>query len=100
MGHIITEIGRKALVSVNAQEKPASAHDLRRSFGQRMADAGLPLRDLQAIMRHASVSTTEAYYLRDRVQDQAARIAKYLGTAANMSAEKCGEEIAASVDAA
>jgi integrase len=81
-GRIVTAIGKAALVVVNAAGKPASAHDLRRSFGQRMADAGLPVRDLQAIMRHASITTTEAYYLRDRVQDQAARIAKYLGTAA------------------
>lgn len=78
---IITAIGKAANVIVNAAGKPASAHDLRRSFGQRLADAGLPPRDLQAIMRHASFTTTEAYYLRDRVQDQAARIAKYLGTA-------------------
>jgi integrase len=96
VGRIITAIGRKAGIKVNAAGKTASAHDLRRSFGQRMADAGLPTRDLQAIMRHANISTTEAYYLRDRVQDQALRIAKYLGTAANMSAKKGGEEIAAS----
>ncbi len=96
VGRIITLIGKRANIAVNAAGKPASAHDLRRSFGQRMADANLPIRDLQAIMRHASMSTTEAYYLRDRVQDQAQRIAKYLGTAKKMSAEKSGDVIAAS----
>lgn len=45
-----------------------------------MADAGLAPRDLQAIMRHSRLATTEAYYLRDRVQDQAKRIAACLGT--------------------
>lgn len=77
-GRIITTIGRKACVSVNGDGKPASAHDLRRSFGQRLADAGVPPRDLQIIMRHASMSTTEAYYLTTRVQDVADRIAAYL----------------------
>ena len=76
----ITAIGRAANIVVNSSGKAASAHDLRRSFGQRLADAGLPPRDLQAIMRHASYTTTEAYYLRDRIQDQAKRIAQYLGT--------------------
>lgn len=80
VGRIISLMGEKANVVVNAKGKSASAHDLRRSFGQRMADAGLPPRDLQAIMRHASFTTTEQYYLRDRVQDQATRIAQYLGT--------------------
>jgi integrase len=91
-GRIITAIGKAANIVVNAAGKTASAHDLRRSFGQRMADAGLPSRDLQAIMRHASVTTTEAYYLRDRVQDQAKRIAMYLGTSARMTAAKAADD--------
>jgi integrase len=93
VGRIITLIGKRANVAVNAAGKPASAHDLRRSFGQRMADAGLPVRDLQAIMRHASITTTEAYYLRDRVQDQAKRIAKYLGTAEKSAGERTTEAV-------
>ena len=48
------------------ETKPASAHDLRRSFGQRLADAGVLPRDLQAIMRHKHFSTTEKYYLTHR----------------------------------
>ena len=62
VGRTISLIGKAACIVVNATAKAASAHDLRRSFGQRMADAGLPSRDLQAIMRHASITTTEAYY--------------------------------------
>ena len=77
-GRIISDIGEKAGVVVSEGGKFASAHDLRRSFGQRMADAGLPPRDLQAIMRHSSITTTERYYLRHRAVDQAERIAKYL----------------------
>ena len=81
----ISAIGRAANIVVNATGKAASAHDLRRSFGQRLADAGLPPRDLQCIMRHSSFTTTEAYYLRDKVQDQAKRIAMYLGTSEKMN---------------
>ena len=58
--------------------KPASAHDLRRSFGQRLADAGVLPRDLQSIMRHQHFSTTERYYLTHRAADQAERIAQVL----------------------
>jgi len=87
IGPIITDIGEKAGVVVSEDGKFASAHDLRRSFGQRMADAGLPPRDLQAIMRHSSITTTERYYLRHRAVDQAERIAQYLGTPAEPAKE-------------
>jgi integrase len=76
-----------------------TAHDLRRSFGQRMADAGIPPRDLQAIMRHASLTTTEKYYLRHRASDQAERIAAYLGTSARINAEQQPEELPETVAA-
>ena len=92
VGRTISLIGKAACIVVNATAKAASAHDLRRSFGQRMADAGLPSRDLQAIMRHASITTTEEYYLRDKVQDQAKRIAMYLGTSARMTAAKQADD--------
>jgi hypothetical protein len=48
-----------------------------------MADAGIPPRDLQAIMRHASLATTEKYYLRHRASEQADRIASYLDGSRN-----------------
>jgi integrase len=82
VSRIISAIGAKAKIVVSDSGKNASAHDLRRSFGQRMADAGLSPRDLQSIMRHASVLTTEQYYLKHRAQDQGERIARYLGTLA------------------
>jgi integrase len=94
-GRIITSVGRKACVSVTGKGKPASAHDLRRSFGQRLADAGIPPRDLQVIMRHASVTTTEAYYLTTRVQDVADRLAAYLGTVNSLNSSDPSRENAA-----
>ncbi len=64
-----------------------------------MADAGLPPRDLQVVMRHASFTTTGSYYLRDRAQDQGQRIAAYLGTVARGSAEQKTEQATVSADA-
>ncbi|MCA9233806.1 MAG: site-specific integrase, partial [Planctomycetales bacterium] len=77
---VVSDIGKRAGVVVSGSGKTASAHDLRRSFGQRMADAGVPVRLLQAMMRHRSFTTTEQYYLRDKVQQQADQLALYLGT--------------------
>jgi integrase len=76
----IMMIGGKAGVIVNEDGKPASAHDLRRSFGQRLADAGVAPRDLQKIMRHRRLETTEQYYLRDDALDIGDRIAEKLGS--------------------
>ncbi|MDP6554896.1 MAG: site-specific integrase, partial [Pirellulaceae bacterium] len=92
VGRVISKIGRAAEVFVTDDGKPASAHDLRRSFGQRMADAGLPPRDLQAIMRHSSMATTEKYYLTNRASDQAERIAKYLGTHQTINEKRTADE--------
>lgn len=79
-GRVITAIGKHAGVLVNAT-KPASAHDLRRSFGQRLADAGVTNDDLQAIMRHRCYGTTKKYYLKQNAAEQAQRIAQKLGYA-------------------
>lgn len=36
-------------------------HDLRHTFGTRMASVGVPMRSLQALMGHKSIQTTEIY---------------------------------------
>ena len=59
--------------------KPASAHDLRRSFGQQLADASVPPRELQSIMRHSRLETTERYYLKHNAAEQSKRLADRLG---------------------
>ncbi|HEY1601382.1 MAG TPA: tyrosine-type recombinase/integrase [Pirellulales bacterium] len=59
----ITEIGRMAGVIVNQdQDKPASAHDMRRSFATRWASRVMPAL-LQKLLRHASIETTLKYYV-------------------------------------
>ncbi len=80
VGKVISKIGKAAEIFVNSNGKPASAHDLRRSFGQRLADAGVLPRDLQAIMRHSELRTTERYYIKHDVAKQASRISAVLGT--------------------
>ena len=81
----ISDVGEKALIVVNDAGKFASAHDLRRSFGQRMADRGVTLRDLQKLMRHLSFTTTETFHLSDQIEEIGDRIndrleEPYLGT--------------------
>ncbi|MEO2018063.1 MAG: site-specific integrase, partial [Fuerstiella sp.] len=58
----IAEIGHKANVKVS-DEKCASAHDLRRSFGARWANRVKP-HVLQQMMRHEDIQTTMTYYVK------------------------------------
>ena len=68
VGKKISDIGEKAGVKVRTdpsdQEKVkyASAHDLRRSFGDRWAQRIMPA-ELQQLMRHESIETTLRYYV-------------------------------------
>ena len=52
VGKVITELGRQARVKVNDQGKPASAHDLRRSYGVRWSSKITPT-VLCKLMRHS-----------------------------------------------
>lgn len=97
VGRIISRIGEAAEVFVNEEDKPASAHDLRRSFGQRLADAGVRPLLLQSIMRHRELKTTQRYYLRSNAADQSEELAAYLGTLGDTAVddpktEKAGKE--------
>ncbi len=57
----VSDIGEAAGVKVSAT-KFASAHDLRRSFGDRWAKL-VPMHYLQQLMRHESLETTMRYYV-------------------------------------
>ncbi len=64
---LICRIGRVARVVVavdprTGRQKFASAHDLRRSFGDRWSRRVLP-QQLQELMRHESISTTLRFYV-------------------------------------
>jgi integrase len=85
---IITKIGSKANVIVDTN-KTASAHDLRRSFGERWASRMMPA-DLMAVMRHESIETTMQYYvgknaertaaMMDTIDKEATRATSYFPT--------------------
>ncbi len=68
VGEVISAIGTAAGVIVDSDprtgepRKFASAHDLRRSFGQRWAPKVMPA-TLKELMRHSSIETTMQYYV-------------------------------------
>ena len=63
MTHIVSKIGREAKVVVDkSRNKFATAHDLRRSFGERWAARVMP-QVLMELMRHESIDTTLKFYV-------------------------------------
>jgi len=65
VGIVVSDIGEAACVKVDetgGKVKFASAHDLRRSFGERWARKVMPA-VLQELMRHDSIQTTMRYYV-------------------------------------
>lgn len=78
VGKIISRIGKEAKVLVKEEdtttgrpEKFASAHDLRRSCGQRLRDAGVPPLVICRVMRHSSWETTQKHYAPGDIQNDA-----------------------------
>ncbi len=69
---IISKIGAKAKVKVDAK-KTASAHDLRRAFGERWAARLMPAQ-LMELMRHESIDTTLSYYVGRNAERTAAML--------------------------
>lgn len=57
----VSSIGEKAKVRVDVK-KTASAHDLRRAFGERWASRLMPAQ-LMELMRHETIETTLSYYV-------------------------------------
>lgn len=69
---IVTKIGARAKVRVDAC-KTASAHDLRRAFGERWAAKLMPAQ-LMELMRHESFDTTLSYYVGRNAERTAAML--------------------------
>ena len=61
VSQMVGKIGAKAKVRVDVK-KTASAHDLRRAFGERWAARLMPAQ-LMELMRHESIDTTLSYYV-------------------------------------
>ena len=65
----ISAIGKAAKVVTNkAENRYATAHDLRRSFGTRWARR-VPPAILRDLMRHSSITTTMTYYVSQSAED-------------------------------
>ncbi|MEZ6038905.1 MAG: tyrosine-type recombinase/integrase [Planctomycetaceae bacterium] len=78
IGKIIATLGRKAGIVTKVDPKSgeksfASAHDLRRSFGERWAKR-VEAPFLQKMMRHSAISTTLRYYASRDALDAASHI--------------------------
>ena len=78
VGKIVSRIGKEAKVIVRPEDpaskrpaKYASAHDLRRSCGERLLDAGVPPTVLCRVLRHSSWETTRRHYVPGDVQKEA-----------------------------
>jgi hypothetical protein len=59
------------------QEEPVTLHDLRHTFGTRMA-AGVPVRSLQEWVGHADLKTTQRYMHYAPRADEAARLSAFI----------------------
>ena len=85
VARIISRIGKAAGIVVeeaNAKtgrpEKYASAHDLRRSCGERLRNSGVPPLLICRVMRHSSWETTRRHYAPGDVQNEAETLRRIL----------------------
>jgi integrase len=85
IGKVISRIGKKAGIEVKPEVKETgaptkfvSAHDLRRSFGQRLLEAGVPPLVISRVLRHSSWETTKAFYVPGNVQKDAEVLRRHL----------------------
>lgn len=85
VGKIISRIGKTAKIEVEpahertgSPAKYASAHDLRRSCGERLRNAGIPPLVICRVMRHSSWETTRKHYAPGDVQKDAEILSSYL----------------------
>ena len=92
VGDVVCAIGKAAGVIVHVdgkgKVKHASAHDLRRSFGERWAMEVMP-QVLMQIMRHENIETTLKYYVGRNAQTTAKVLWKARG--GNTSGNTCSE---------
>lgn len=86
VGKVISRIGKEAGIVVEQADertgrpvKHASAHDLRRSCGERLRDAGVPPLVICRVMRHSSWETTRKHYAPSDIQRDAEVLHSMLG---------------------
>lgn len=87
---IISDIGSEAGVKVkdeNGKLKFASAHDLRRSFGQRWSRKVMPI-VLKELMRHDNINTTMEFYVGQDAESIADAVWEAAGLNSSMNTEQ------------
>ncbi|MGQ9505089.1 MAG: tyrosine-type recombinase/integrase, partial [Thermogutta sp.] len=87
IGKVVSRIGKAAGIVVELADertgrptKYATAHDLRRSCGERLREAGVPPLVICRVMRHASWETTRKHYAPGNIQQDAEVLKAHLGT--------------------
>ncbi len=81
---------RNRVIVDQAKDKPATAHDLRRSFGQRWAALVMP-QVLMELMRHESIDTTLKYYVGRNAQ-RTAKVLREAYEQANRTKKESDEQ--------
>jgi len=81
----VSSIGAKAKVRVDVK-KTASAHDLRRAYGERWASRLMPAQ-LMELMRHESIETTLNFYVGRNAERTAAILWDHMPRATNEKLE-------------
>lgn len=90
--HQICEIGEKAKIVVNDSPlKYASAHDLRRSFGERWARRVMPP-VLMELMRHDDISTTMQFYVAINAERTASELWAEFGKSSDLPCDQGATE--------
>ena len=86
VGRVVSRIGEAAGIVVEQADehtgrpiKYATAHDLRRSCGERLRDAGVPPLVICRVMRHSSWETTRKHYAPGDIQRDAEVLRDVLG---------------------
>jgi integrase len=95
---IISKIGAKAKVKVDAK-KTASAHDLRRAFGERWSARLMPAQ-LMELMRHESIDTTLSFYVGRNAERTAAELWEQDRKTAGDAVDNSGEGSKVHMDSA
>jgi integrase len=90
VGKVISRIGQAAAIEVEPADartgrpaKYASAHDLRRSCGERLRNAGVPPLVICRVMRHSSWETTRKHYAPGNIQKDAELLSACLASPRN-----------------
>jgi integrase len=90
---VLSEIGKMAGVVVSERTgKYASAHDLRRSFGTRLAQQVRPATSMQ-LMRHESIDTTMGYYVDIDADDVGDELWGRYDAATGVKARSSGDQL-------